>query len=89
MQISKKIVTLFLVPAFLVSTQVFAQQTRVAQTQKDRTKQRAQRLWVERIQHPAHLIITRNRARDLVDAAQIALFRERLVFEVEERGTFE
>lgn len=29
MQISKKIVTLFLVPAFLVSTQAFAQQTRV------------------------------------------------------------
>jgi hypothetical protein len=32
MQISKKVTALFLVPAFLVSTQAFAQQTRVVDT---------------------------------------------------------
>lgn len=32
MQISKKVVTLFLVPAFLISTQAYAQQARVVDT---------------------------------------------------------
>ncbi len=73
----------------IVPILILAQQSGVAQAQKQGVKQRAQRCRGERIKHPTHLIITRDRARHWVDRPPITLFRERRHFEVEQRGTFE
>lgn len=43
----------------------------------------------ERGEDAAHLIVARNRALDLIDTTQVARFGHGLLFEVEQRGSFE
>ena len=52
-------------------------------------QERAQERRVERVEDAAHLVVAGDSPRDVIDAAQIALFGHALLFEVKERGRLE